>query len=62
MRTDVEIETGAVTEEDVAGPTPRDDPAEQVTGDLIGRQPPLAAVRTGHPVLGLKPEDSAVHD
>src|SRR5262249_38674598 len=59
---DIQIEPGAVAQEDVAGPTPGDDPAEQVPGYLIRRQPPLAAVRAGDSVLGLKPEDAPVHE
>jgi hypothetical protein len=35
VRSDVQIETGAVAEEDVARPAPGDDPAEQVAGDLV---------------------------
>ena len=40
---DVEVEPGAVAEEDVAAAAPGDDPAEQVAGDLVGTQPALAA-------------------
>jgi len=57
----VEVEPGAVAEEDIAGSSPGDDPAEKVAGDLVGRQAPLATVRAGHSVLGLESEDAPVH-
>ena len=58
---DVEVEAGAVLEEDVARPAPRDDPAEEVAGDLVGAQPALAAERAGDAVLVLEAEDAPVH-
>ena len=58
---DVEVEAGAVFEEDVARPAPRDDPAEQVAGDLVGAQPALAAQRAGDAVFVLEAEDAPVH-
>src|SRR5690606_20222542 len=61
MATDVEVEAGAVGEEDVGGPAPRDDPAEQVAGDLVRAEPSLAAQRAGHPVLALEAEDATLH-
>ena len=57
----VEVEAGAVLEEDVARPAPRHDPAEQVPGDLVGAQAALAAQRARDPVLVLEPEDPAFH-
>jgi hypothetical protein len=62
MRTHVEVEPSPVAEEDVAGAPPRDDPPEQVAGDLVRRQAPLAAVRAGHSVLGFESEDAPVHE
>ena len=38
---DVEVEPGAVLEEDVARTPPRHHPTEQVAGDLVGAQAPL---------------------
>ena len=58
---DVEVEPGAVAQEHVARAAPRDHPAEQVPGHLVGREPPLAAERAGDAVLGLDPEDAPVH-
>ena len=59
---DVEVEPGAVGEEDVAGATPRHDLAEQVARDLVGRQPALAVERARDAVLVLDSEDASVHD
>ena len=61
VRADVEVEAGAVAEEDVARPAPRDDPAEEVAGDLVGREPTLPLRRAGHAVLVLDPEDPPLH-
>src|SRR5262245_42433930 len=58
---DVEIQTGSVAEEDVAGASPRDDLAEQVARDLVGTQAALAAERARDAVLVLDPEDPPVH-
>src|SRR5207248_1573428 len=38
MAADVEVEAGAVLEEDVARPAPGNHPAEEVTGDLVGAE------------------------
>ncbi len=61
MAADVEVEAGAVLEEHVARPTPRDDPAEEVTSDLVGAQPALAAQGAGDAVFVLEAEDAPVH-
>ena len=58
---DVEVEAGAVLQEDVGRATPAHHPAEQVAGHLVGAEPALAAQGEGHPVLVLQPEDPAVH-
>ncbi len=58
---DVEIEPGAVLEEDVAGPAPGHDPAEKVAGHLVRAQPALAAQGAGDAVFVLEAEDAAVH-
>ena len=58
---DVEVEAGAVLEEDVARPAPRNDPAEQVAGDLVGAEPALAAQCARDAVLVLEAEDAALH-
>jgi hypothetical protein len=59
---DIQVEPGAIAQEDVAGPAPGDHPAEEVARDLIGAQPALPAVGARDPVLGLEPEDAPVHD
>nr|BFE80018.1 hypothetical protein GCM10020093_026190 [Planobispora longispora] len=61
MAAHVEVEAGAVAQEDVARPPPGDDPAEQVARDLVGGQPPLPPERAGDAVLVLKPEDATIH-
>ena len=58
---DVEVEAGAVLEEDVARPAPRHDPAEEVAGDLVGAEPALAAERARDAVLVLEAEDAPLH-
>ena len=58
---DVEVETGAVLEEDVGRASPADDPAEQVPGHLVGAEAALAAQGAGDPVLVLDAEDALVH-
>ena len=59
---DVEVEPGAVAEEDVAAAAPADDLAEQVAGHLVGAQAALSAERARHAVLVLDAEDPPVHD
>ena len=61
MRTDVEVQTGAVGQEHVGAPAPADHPAEQVAGDLVGAEAALAPQRARHPVLVLEPEDAPLH-
>src|SRR5262249_18293959 len=58
---DVEVEPGAVLEEDVAGAAPRDHAAEQVARDLVRAETALAAQRAGDAVLVLEAEDAALH-
>ena len=58
---DVEIEPGAVLQEDVAGAAPAHDTFEEVTGDLVRAQPPLAAKGAGNAVLIFDPEYPALH-
>ena len=58
---DVEVEPGAVLEEDVARAAPRDHPPEEVPRDLVGAQPALATQRARDAVLVLEPEDPAFH-
>src|SRR3546814_1654626 len=57
VRADVEVEPGAVAQEDVAAPPPRDDLAEQIAGNLIGAQPALPLERARDAVLVLDSED-----
>ena len=61
VRTDVEVEPGAVLQEHVGAAAPRHDPAEQVAGDLVGAEPALAAQGAGHAVLVLEAEDAPLH-
>src|SRR5215467_6698893 len=58
---DVQIEPRAVTQEDVAAAAPGHDPAEQVPGHLVRREPPLAAKSAGDAVLVFQPENAPVH-
>ncbi len=58
---DVEVEPGAVAQEDVAAAAPADDLAEQVARHLVGAQPALALERARDAVLVLDPEDPPVH-
>ena len=58
---DVEVEAGAVLQEDVGRAAPRDHPPEQVARHFVGAEAPLAAQREGHPVFVLDPEDAALH-
>src|SRR5690606_5523603 len=58
---DVEVEPGAVLQEDVGGPPPGHDPAEQVPSHLVGAQAALATESAGDPVLVLQAEDPAFH-
>src|SRR4029079_11256334 len=58
---DVEVETCAVLEEDVAGAAPRDDAAEEVARDFVGAEAAWAAQRAGDAVFVLEPEDAALH-
>ena len=58
---DVEVEPGAVLEEDVARAAPRDDPAEEIAGDLVGAEAALAAEGAGDAVLVLEAEDAPLH-
>src|SRR5699024_1909367 len=58
VRTDVEVETGAVRQEDVGGPPPFDDGAEQVACHLLGPQPAGLPRRVRDPVFGLQAVDA----
>ena len=58
---DVEVQAGAVGEEDVAAATPRHDPSEEVAGHLVGAQAALAPERARDAVLVLESEDPALH-
>ena len=59
---DVEVEPGAVAQEDVGAAPPRDHPPEQVAGDLVRGEPALALEGARDAVLGLDAEDPSVHD
>ncbi len=57
----VEVQPGAVLEEDVGRATPAHDAPEQIAGDLVGLQTALAAQGAGDAVLVLESEDPPVH-
>ena len=57
----VEVEAGAVLEEDVAAAAPGDHPPEQVAGHLVRAETALTPERAGHSVLVLEPVDAPVH-
>jgi hypothetical protein len=61
MTAHIEVEPGAVLEEYIGRTAPAHHPPEQVTGHLVGTEPPLAAQGTGHPVLVLQAVDPLVH-
>ena len=61
MAPHVEVEPGAVLEEDVARTSPGDDAPEEVTGDLVGAEAALPPERAGDAVLVLEPEDAPIH-
>ena len=58
---DVEVEAGAVAQEDIAAAAPGDDAAEQVAGHLVGRQTALTLERARDAVLVLDAEDPPIH-
>ena len=58
---DVEVEPGAVAQEDVAAAAPAHDLAEQVARHLVRAQTALALERARDAVLVLDPEDPPVH-
>ena len=57
----VEVEARPVLQEHVGVAGARDHLLEEVAGDVVGREPPLAVQRAGEPVLVLHPEDSPLH-
>src|SRR6185312_15439992 len=59
---DVEVEAGAVAQEDVRAAPPGDHPPEQVAGDLVRGEPALALEGARDAVLGLDAEDPSVHE
>ena len=58
---DVEVEPSAVGEEDVAAATPRHHPSEEVSGDFVRTQSPLAAQGARDAVFVLDAEDPSLH-
>src|SRR5947209_10734809 len=58
---DVEVEPGAVLQEDVAAAAPRHDPAEEVARHLVRAEPALTTERARDAVLVLEAIDPAVH-
>ena len=62
VRADVQVQPGAVAQEDVAGAPPGHDAAEEVAGDLVRGQATLTAERAGDAVFVFESEDPPVHD
>jgi hypothetical protein len=58
----VEVEPGAVAQEDIAAPPPADDLAEEVASHLVRAQAALSAERARDAVLVLDAEDPPVHE
>ncbi len=58
---DVEVQARPVGQEDVAAAAPGHHAPEQVAGHLVRAEPALAVERARDAVLGLDPEDPAVH-
>src|SRR3712207_6688758 len=58
----VEVEPGAVAQEDVRAAAPGDHPPEQVARDLVRGEPALPLEGARDAVLGLDAEDPSVHD
>jgi hypothetical protein len=56
VTSDIEVESRAIRQEDIAAPAPRDDPAEQVARDLIRTEPALTVESARDAVLGLDTE------
>src|SRR5712691_8611020 len=61
MTAHIEIEAGAVAQEDVTAPPPGHHAPEQVARHLVGRQPLLPSEGAGDAVLSLDPEYPPVH-
>jgi hypothetical protein len=61
VRADVEVQPGAVLQEDVGAASPADHSAEQVPRDLVRGEPPLPAQRARDAVLVLEAVDAALH-
>ena len=59
---DVEVEAGAVLEEDVGAAAPADHATEEVAGDLVGAEPALAPQRARDAVLVLEAVDPPLHE
>src|SRR5690625_4604513 len=57
----IQVQACAVAQEHVAAASPRDHPAEEVAGDLVGRQPTLPPEGARDPVLVLQTEDASFH-
>ena len=58
---DVQIQTGAVFQEDVGGTAPGDHPPEQVASHFVGAEPALTAQGERDPVFVLDAEDAPIH-
>src|SRR5262245_58250346 len=61
MEACVEVEPRPVLQEDVGIARARDDLLEEVAGDVVGREAPLAVEGTGQAVLVFEAEDAALH-
>ena len=61
VRADVEVQPCPVLQEHVAAAAPRHHSAEQVSSDLVGAEPALAAQGAGDAVFVLEAVDAALH-
>jgi hypothetical protein len=57
----IEVEPGAVAQENVGTAAPRHHPPEQIAGDLVRRQATMAVERAGDTEFGLDAHDSPLH-
>src|SRR5581483_6419386 len=58
---DIEVTPRAVAKEHVAAAAPRQDPAEQIARNLVGRQSAVAVERAGDTEFGLDAHDPTLH-
>ena len=62
MAADVEVQPGAVAQENVGAAAPGHHPPKQVAGHFVGRQPPVTVECAGDTEFGLDAHDSPLHN